>query len=84
MLLSNSLAGAIHGGPDVPGFIGVPSDELYIRMYQMAQWMPFFRAHCDINNQDREPWIQSDRVQEAIRAAILERYDFAHYLYTTF
>ena len=84
MLLQNSLAGAIFGGSDVPGFIGVPSDELYIRFYQMGSWEPFFRAHSDINNQDREPWIQSQRVQDAIRDAINTRYDFIHYLYTTF
>jgi len=83
MILSNSVAGAIFGGSDVPGFIGQPSDELYIRMYQMGSWEPFFRAHCDINNQNREPWIQSERVQEAIRASINTRYDFIHYFYTT-
>jgi len=84
MILSNSLAGAINGGSDVPGFIGQPSDELYIRFYQLGAWEPFFRAHCDINNQNREPWIQSQRVQDAIRDAINTRYDFLPYLYTTF
>lgn len=33
MILQNSVAGAIFGGSDVPGFIGEPSDEMYIRMY---------------------------------------------------
>lgn len=33
MILQNSVAGAIFGGSDVPGFIGTPSDELYIRFY---------------------------------------------------
>jgi len=84
MLLSNSLVGAMNGGSDVPGFIGDPSDELYIRFYQMGSWEPFFRAHCDINSQNREPWIQSDRVQAAIRDSINRRYDYMHYLYTTF
>jgi len=49
----------------------------------MGSWEPFFRAHCDINNQDREPWNRSERVQTVIRGAINQRYDFIHYLYTT-
>ena len=47
-------------------------------------YMPFFRAHCDINNVNREPWIQTQRVQDVIRDAINRRYDMIHYLYTTF
>ena len=47
-------------------------------------YFPFFRAHCDINNVDREPWIQTQRVQRVIRDAINRRYDMIHYLYTTF
>jgi len=84
MILSNSIAGAMFGGSDVPGFIGTPSDELYIRFYQMGSWEPFFRAHCDINSQDRDPWDRTERVQLAIRDAINRRYDIVHYLYTTF
>lgn len=49
MIMGTGLSGAIFGGPDVPGFIGDPSDEVYIRMYQTGAWMPFFRAHSDIN-----------------------------------
>ena len=45
--------------------------------------MPFFRAHCDINNQDRDPWDRSERVQAVIRDAINKRYDLMHYIYTT-
>ena len=33
MVLSNSLVGAMNGGSDVPGFIGEPTDELYVRFY---------------------------------------------------
>lgn len=33
---------------------------------------------------DREPWMQTSRVREAIRNAINQRYDLIHYLYTTF
>lgn len=84
MVLGNGIGGNIFGGADLPGFIGVPSQEMWVRMYQAGMYMPFFRAHCDINNVDREPWIQTERVQNVIRDAINRRYDMILYLYTTF
>ena len=57
MIMQNGLGGNIFGGADIPGFIGTPSQEMWVRMYQAGMYMPFFRAHCDINNVDREPWI---------------------------
>lgn len=84
MIIQNGIGGAIFGGADIPGFIGTPSEEMWIRMYQAGSYFPFFRAHCDINSVDREPWIQTQRVQNAIRDAINRRYDIIHYLYTTF
>jgi len=32
-------------GPDVPGFYGDATDELFILFYQLGGWYPFFRAH---------------------------------------
>lgn len=84
MIMQNGIGGNIFGGADLPGFIGQPSQEMWVRMYQAGMYMPFFRAHCDINNVDREPWIQTQRVQNVIRDAINRRYDMIHYLYTTF
>lgn len=45
---------------------------------------PFFRAHCSIDNTEREPWLQTERVQNAIREAVFYRYNLIHYLYTAF
>ena len=84
MILQNGIGGNIFGGADIPGFIGTPSEEMWVRMYQAGMYFPFFRAHCDINNPDREPWNQTQRVQRVIRDAINRRYDMIHYLYTTF
>lgn len=84
MIMQNGLGGNVFGGADIPGFIGEPSQEMWVRMYQAGMYYPFFRAHCDINNVDREPWIQTQRVQNVIRDAINRRYDMIHYLYTTF
>lgn len=82
--MQNGLGGNIFGGADIPGFIGSPSQEMWVRMYQAGMYYPFMRAHCDINSVDREPWIQTQRVQGVIRDAINRRYDMIHYLYTTF
>jgi len=84
MLLQLSTSGIVFGGTDVPGFMGVPSDDLYIQFYQLGVFMPFFRAHCDISSQNREPWLQSDRVQRVIRDSINLRYKLFHVLYTLF
>ena len=84
MIMQNGIGGNIFGGADIPGFIGTPTEEMWVRMYQAGMYFPFFRAHCDINNTDREPWIQTQRVQKVIRDAINRRYDMIHYLYTVF
>ena len=84
MVIQNGLGGMIFGGADIPGFLGDPSLEMWIRGYQMGMYMPVFRAHSDISQVDREPWKQTKRVQDVIRDAINRRYDMIHYLYTTF
>ena len=33
MIMQNGLGGNIFGGADVPGFIGVPTDEIWVRFY---------------------------------------------------
>jgi len=84
MILQNGIGGSVFGGADIPGFVGVPSQEMWVRMYQAGMYYPFFRAHCDVINTKREPWIQTERVQDVIRDAINRRYDMIHYIYTTF
>lgn len=53
-------------------------------LYQLGVFYPFFRAHNEINYQKREPWLQSERVQNVIRDSINMRYDLIHYIYTAF
>ena len=82
-------AGQIFGGSDIPGFYGNPTDDLYVMFYQAGGWYPFMRAHSQSVDtpflyQDREPWMQTSRVREAIRNAINLRYDLILYIYTTF
>jgi len=56
MILQLGLAGHPFTGSDVPGFFGTPTQDLFINFYQMGMWYPFFRGHCDIQSNDRDPW----------------------------
>lgn len=67
-------------GADVPGFYGKPSDELYAMFYQLGAFYPFFRAHGHIEFERREPYLQTEKVQNAVRNAINTRYDLIHYM----
>jgi len=71
-------------GADIPGYKFTPADDLFIEMYQLGTFYPFMRAHDEHHSTDREPWLQSERVQQVIRAAIFLRYTLANYMYTTF
>ena len=84
MILQLGNAGHPFGGSDVPGFYGMPTEDLWVMFYQLGMYYPFFRAHTHLDFPNREPWMQTQRVQEAIRDAINRRYDLIHYIYTTF
>ena len=49
----------------MPGFYGIPNDDLFIQFYQLGVFYPFMRAHNNMpptladmlnNFADREPW----------------------------
>jgi alpha 1,3-glucosidase len=83
-IMSTSVSGMFFGGADIPGYLGNPDDDLFITFYQLGTFYPFFRAHCSIDNTDRDPWDQTPRVQEVIRETVFLRYTMIHYLYTAF
>jgi len=84
MLLSLGVAGIVNAGHDVPGYAGVPEDDLFVQFYQLGVYFPFFRANSKIGFEMREPWLQSPRVQRAALAAIKQRYAQSHYMYNLF
>ena len=45
--------------------------------------MPFFRAHAHIDTKRREPWTFSPPTLSLLRQAVLDRYSWLPYLYTT-
>jgi alpha-glucosidase len=91
--MSLGLAGIVFGGADIPGFNGTPTDEIFIQFYQVGVYYPFFRAHCNmadppgnmgVKGATREPWLQTERVQNVIRESIYHRYDLILYIYSLF
>ncbi|MGC9348934.1 MAG: TIM-barrel domain-containing protein [Anaerolineae bacterium] len=82
MVMGLGLSGLGFTGPDVGGFIGTPSGELFTRWIQMAAFMPFFRAHTALNYPDQEPWSYGEPYLSIVRRFIELRYELLPYLYT--
>ncbi|KUH35745.1 MULTISPECIES: glycoside hydrolase family 31 protein [Streptomyces] len=73
LALGLGLCGVPYSGPDVGGFDGFPSPELYLRWFQLGAWLPLFRTHAAIDAGRREPWEFGPKVLEYARAALEER-----------
>ena len=82
MLLGLGLSGVTFSGADVGGFAGFPSGELFTRWLQLGVFLPFFRAHTDINSPDQEPWAWGEPYLSINRETIRFRYHLLPYLYT--
>jgi alpha-glucosidase len=80
-VLGLGLSGLPFSGPDVGGFSGEPSEELYVRWFQMASFLPFFRTHSAIGIPRREPWMFGDRVLNILREFLNMREQLIPYHY---
>jgi alpha-glucosidase len=76
------LSGVPFCGPDIGGFAGSPSGELYVRWLEMAVFLPFCRTHCITSAAPREPWAFPEPHRTAIGRLIRLRYRLLPYLYT--
>jgi alpha-glucosidase len=72
--LGYGVSGVPYYGPDIGGFTGDPSPELFTRWFQLSSFLPFFRTHCAWNVPRREPWEWGEEVLERLRGALLRRY----------
>lgn len=81
-VLSLGLSGFPYSGPDIGGFSGTPTQELYLRWFQLATFLPFFRTHSAAGTPRREPWVYDERTTEIIRKFLHIRYRLLPYLYT--
>ncbi|WP_055701002.1 MULTISPECIES: glycoside hydrolase family 31 protein [Streptomyces] len=82
LVLGLGLCGVPYSGPDVGGFDGSPSPELYLRWFQLGSYLPLFRTHAAIDAGRREPWEFGDEVLEHARGALLERRRLLPYFVT--
>ncbi len=81
-VLGLGLSGQPYAGPDVGGFSGSPSPELFVRWFQLGAFLPFFRTHSAFYLPRREPWEFGPEVLNILRAHLLLRYRLLPYWYT--
>jgi alpha-glucosidase len=81
-LLGQGLSGLAFSGPDIGGFSGTPSPELYLRWFQMAAFMPFFRTHSAIGIPAREPWTFAEPILSILREFLKLRQRILPYYYS--
>lgn len=82
LVLGLGLCGVPYSGPDVGGFDGSPSPELYLRWFQLGAYLPLFRTHAALRAGRREPWEFGPEVLEHARVALLERQRLLPYFVT--
>ncbi|MEU0690519.1 glycoside hydrolase family 31 protein [Streptomyces uncialis] len=82
LVIGTGLCGVPYSGPDVGGFTGDPSPELYLRWFQLGAYMPLFRTRSESRAGRREPWEFGPRVLEHAREALLERRRLSPYFVT--
>ncbi|MFB8211868.1 glycoside hydrolase family 31 protein [Streptomyces sp. NPDC056010] len=73
LVLGLGLCGVPYSGPDVGGFDGSPSPELYLRWFQLGAHLPLFRTHAAIDAGRREPWEFGPEVLAGAREVLVER-----------
>jgi alpha-glucosidase len=81
-ILGLSLSGVGFAGPDIGGYHGDPSPELYVRWFELATFLPLFRTHCSYGDPPREPWAAAKGLLDAVRVHMRLRRRLLPYLYT--
>ncbi|MFF9161510.1 TIM-barrel domain-containing protein [Streptomyces longwoodensis] len=82
LVVGLGLCGVPYSGPDVGGFDGSPSPELFLRWFQLGAHLPLFRTHAGPRAGRREPWGFGAEVLTHARAALLERRRLLPYFVT--
>ena len=84
MVNSLGVSGVSFTGPDMGGFIGTPTNELFARWMSIGVFTPFLRNHAEINSRHKEPWSFGEEVEEISRQWINKRYRLLPYIYSAF
>lgn len=83
MVLNLGLSAQPVSGPDIGGFSGLASPELFAHWIGLGAFLPFCRAHHSLKG-DQEPWRFGPEVEEIAKVALARRYRLLPYLYTLF
>ena len=84
MVNSLGVSGVSFTGPDMGGFIGTPTNELFARWMSVGVFTPFLRNHAAINSRRKEPWSFGEETEEIARQWIDKRYRLLPYIYSAF
>ncbi|MFD7704619.1 glycoside hydrolase family 31 protein [Streptomyces caelestis] len=82
LVLGLGLCGVPHTGPDVGGFDGEASSELYLRGLQLGSYLPFFRTRAGARTGRGEPWESGAEVLGHARVVFAERRRLLPYFMT--
>ncbi len=84
MCLNFGLSGQSFVGPDIGGFIGTPTGEMYTRWLQYGVFLPLCRSHSVKGSIDKEPWAYGEAFEKVNKKFIELRYQLMPFLYTEF
>lgn len=84
MSINLGLSGQPFSGPDIGGFSGVATPELWANWIAVGAFYPFSRGHTIKAEQQKEPWAFGPAVEHTAGLAIERRYRLLPYLYTLF
>ncbi|AQQ08836.1 Alpha-xylosidase [Sedimentisphaera cyanobacteriorum] len=84
MSLNLSLSGQPFNGPDIGGFVGDATPQLYAHWISAGAYFPFSRSHTANGTKNHEPWSFGEETEKASRRALNKRYRLMPYLYTLF
>lgn len=84
MVTGLGLSGVSFTGPDVGGFMGNPSEQLYTRWMSLGVYTPFFRNHSAWDTRSKEPWSFGLNTERLVREMIAHRYRLLPYIYAAF
>ncbi len=84
MSITLGLSGQPFSGPDIGGFLGNTSPDLWAKWLGFGVFLPFARGHACAGTNNKEPWAFGPEVEKTSRIALERRYRLLPYFYTLF
>lgn len=83
-LINYSVSGVYMQGALTPGVLGHTPEDLAVRFYQLAAFLPFFAGLTGVEGREKSPSSYSERANNLIRRATNLRYSLAREWYSNF